>query len=123
MKSGHAKSALLGRRLLATVMGCWLLLLSGMISNAAALEPASPVGAATIKVFLAGCQRDQGGCALAIGSVLLDRMNFTGPSAFCLRTTNYVGPLTGWLTNNPATAPMSPDEGIFLALKAVYPCT
>ncbi|MDB5740053.1 MAG: hypothetical protein JWP16_1093 [Alphaproteobacteria bacterium] len=123
MKSGRANVVLPGRRLLATVLGSGLLLLSGFMADATALEPASPVGAATVKVFLAGCRRDQGGCALAIGSVLLDRTNFTGPSAFCLRTTDYVGPLTRWLTDNPATAQMSPNEGIFLALKTVYPCT
>jgi hypothetical protein len=98
----------------------WILLL---LSTGAvyAVDPPSPAGVATVNDFLATCHLNQNSCSTAVGTALLINMG-TGPGAICLQSPDYAARVPAWLAAHPQTSLMTADDGIYMALKALYPC-
>jgi hypothetical protein len=88
------------------------------------IGPVTPIGAATVAVFLNGCTRDANGCQLAVGSALLDKIDVVnGPAQICTPTGSDIGqPVANWLRQHPETHSLATEDAIFAALKALYPC-
>jgi len=95
-----------------------------LLSPAAAADytvPPSPFGAATVNDFLTACAVSQNSCSAAVGTALLVNMG-TSPGVICLQSPEYALPIPVWLAAHPETAGMTAQDGIYVALKAVYPC-
>ena len=101
-------------------LGGMLLLLSPM-AVAHAADPPSPFGAATVDDFLVACRINQGSCSAAVGTALLSNMG-TSPGAICLQSPDYAQRIPVWLAAHPETFQMTAGDGIYVALKALYPC-
>jgi hypothetical protein len=77
----------------------------------------------TVNEFLTDCRTDQSGCMAEIGNALLKNMNQQDVFTICLNDVNYGAPVPNWLTRHPETHMMPTENGIFLALQKLYPCT
>jgi hypothetical protein len=77
---------------------------------------------ATVKDFLAACKTDQGGCLDEVGNALMDKIVLDGTDSICMDSVAYGKPVPGWLASHPQTASLPTEEGIYRALKALYPC-
>jgi hypothetical protein len=102
-----------------------------LLSRAYAATPAPPAqpapvilasSAATVGDFLAVCRSDQAGCSDEVGTALLDEMKYDGTSTLCLPSPDYAQPVIAWLNVHPEDRGLHTEDGIFLALKAVYAC-
>jgi hypothetical protein len=82
--------------------------------------PVSVFSAPTVSGFLAACKADQGGCIDEVGSALMDKFQFRGD--ICLPSINYADAVPGWLDSHNQTHAMATEDGIYLALKSLYPC-
>ena len=85
-------------------------------------SPTSVYGAATINGFLAACRTDQGGCMDEVGTALMDKMDYSGTSQVCISSADYGKAVPGWLSTHPQTSNMPTEDGIYLAIKTLYPC-
>jgi hypothetical protein len=88
----------------------------------AAAPPISVYGAPTIEDFLIACKSDQGGCIDEIGNALMSKMMYDGSSNVCIIFPSYGEPVPGWLSSHPETSKLAPEDGIFTAIQALYPC-
>jgi hypothetical protein len=84
--------------------------------------PSSVYGAATISDFLNACKSDHGGCVDEIGNALMSKMTYSGSANVCINSPSYGEPIPGWLTSHPETWKLAPEDGIFTAIQALYPC-
>jgi hypothetical protein len=82
--------------------------------------PVSVFSAPTVSEYLAACKTDQGGCIDEVGSALMDKFQFRGD--ICLPSVNYADAVPGWLDSHNQTYAMASEDGIYLALKSLYPC-
>ena len=89
------------------------------LSNA---ETTNVYSAPTVKDFLAACKTDQDGCVDEVGNALLDKMRFDGSSDICFDSLTYGRAVPGWLGAHPNVSGMNTEDGIYTALKALYPC-
>ena len=85
-------------------------------------KPMDVYATATVKDFLAACKSDQSSCIDEVGSALMDKMVLDGNSSICIETLNYGAAVPGWLIAHPQTASMPTEDGIYTALRALYPC-
>jgi hypothetical protein len=93
----------------------------------AAPAPSAPLansvyGAPTVGDFLIACRMDQGGCVDEVGTALMNKMDYSGVSKVCIASPNYGNAVPGWLSAHPATSNMATEDGIYLAIKTLYPC-
>jgi len=82
--------------------------------------PVSVFSAPTVSGFLAACKADQGGCIDEVGSALMDKFQFQGD--ICLPSVDYANGVPAWLASHDQTHGMATEDGIYLALKSLYPC-
>jgi len=82
--------------------------------------PVSVFSAPTVGEFLAACKADQGGCIDEVGSALMDKFQFQGD--ICLPSVSYADAVPGWLDSHAQTHALATEDGIYLALKSLYPC-
>ena len=85
-------------------------------------KPMDVYATATVKDFLAACKSDQSSCIDEVGSALMDKMVLDGKNSICIETVNYGAAVPGWLIAHPQTASMPTEDGIYTALRALYPC-
>ncbi len=83
-------------------------------------ESASVFSAPTIGEFLAACKNNQGGCIDEVGTAFMDKFQFQGD--ICLPSVNYADAVPGWLESHAQTHAMATEDGIYLAVKSLYPC-
>ena len=57
-----------------------------------------------------------------VGTALLDKMAPDGIADICLPSTDYTAAVPVWLNSHPETHNMPTEDGIYLTLKALYPC-
>ena len=96
---------------------------TGAVSTAPMpMAPVAVYSAADVGAFLAACRGDQGGCMDEIGTALMAKMNYAGESNICLPSTDYGAPVPKWLAAHPETSKMPMEDGIYLALRSIYPC-
>jgi hypothetical protein len=86
------------------------------------LSPSSPYVATTAGQFATSCKNDAGGCADIVGSVLMDKIQYSPTSGICLPGTNYANEIVPWLLAHPETATMPTADGIYLALATIFKC-
>ena len=95
-------------------------------SNTALPVPVSGVptvySSTTVSDFVNACKNSQEGCNDVIGEALMDKMQFDGKSHICLASVSYGDPVPKWLMAHPSTLTMATEDGIYEALKALYPC-
>jgi hypothetical protein len=82
--------------------------------------PVSVFSAPTVGEFLAACKGDQGGCIDEVGSALMDKFQYQGD--ICLPSVRYADAVPGWLDSHAQTHALATEDGIYLALKSLYPC-
>jgi hypothetical protein len=82
--------------------------------------PLSPYSAATVNDFLVACRADPADCTNEVGSAEMDKFQFDG--SLCLPSIDYAKPVPGWLETHTETHAMRTEDGIYLALKTLYPC-
>ena len=82
--------------------------------------PVSVFSAPTVGAFLVACKADQGGCIDEVGSAFMDKFQYRGD--LCLPSVNYADAVPGWLDSHAQTHDMATEDGIYLALKSLYPC-
>jgi len=82
--------------------------------------PVSVFSAPTVGEFLGACKADQGGCIDEVGSALMDKFQFRGD--ICLPSVSYAAAVPGWLDSHAQTRTLATEDGIYLALKSLYPC-
>lgn len=87
---------------------------------AADQAPVSVFSAPTVGEFLVACKADQGGCIDEVGSALMDKFQFQGD--ICLPSVDYANAVPVWLGSHDQTHSMATEDGIYLALKTLYPC-
>jgi hypothetical protein len=80
----------------------------------------SVFSAPTVNDFLVACRTDQGGCVDEVGSALMDKFQYQGD--ICLPAVDYASAVPGWLASHNETHAMPTEDGIYIALKALYPC-
>ena len=80
----------------------------------------SVFSAPTVNDFLIACRTDQGGCVDEVGSALMDKFQYQGD--ICLPGVDYASAVPGWLSSHDQTHAMRTEDGIYLALKSLYPC-
>jgi hypothetical protein len=102
------------------ILDCWLLLLS-IATAAYSAEPPSPLGAVTVNDFLAACRFDASSCSDRIGGALLNKFA-VDTGEVCLLSADYAKAVPIWLSAHPETFGMATNDGIYGALKALYPC-
>ena len=81
-----------------------------------------PYAARTAGEFAQLCSRGEASCADVIGETLMDKISFSPTSGLCLPSVDYTQNVAAWLRAHPETAKMATEDGIYLALKALYPC-
>ena len=90
--------------------------------SSSALGGPTVFSASTVRDFLAACRADQSGCKDAVGGALMDKMTFDGRADICLQSVDYGAAVPQWLSAHPQMATMAAEDGIYAALKALYPC-
>jgi hypothetical protein len=85
-------------------------------------EPLSANSSANIGQFLAICRNDQGSCADEVGGALIAKMTFDGTADICLPGPSYAGLVIDYLKAHPETHNASTEDGIYAAIRKVYPC-
>ncbi len=83
---------------------------------------ATVYSAPTVSDFLGACQRDRAGCMDAVGNVMMQKIHFDGSDGICLTSMNYGTQVPQWLIAHPGLAQAATADGVFAALKALYPC-
>ena len=73
-----------------------------------------------MREFLAACKTDSADCINEVGSAEMDKFEYNG--TLCLPSVDYAQPVPQWLTAHPDTLAMPTEDGIYLALKTLYPC-
>ena len=81
-----------------------------------------PYAARTAGELAKACIGEQAGCADIVGKSLMDKVGFGAPSDLCLPGPNYAHGVAAWLNAHPDAAGMEKEDGIFVALKALYSC-
>jgi hypothetical protein len=82
-----------------------------------------PFSAVTVSDYLAACTIHQNTCISEVGTALLNKIEFDAPSQICLPSVDYAAAVPKWLSNHPETSEMPTEDGIYLALKTLYPCS
>jgi hypothetical protein len=85
-------------------------------------QPMNIYASATVKDFVAACKIDKSSCINEVGSALMDKMVLDGNSSICIDQVNYGAAVPDWLAAHPQTAAMKTGDGIYAALRALYPC-
>jgi hypothetical protein len=108
-------------KLVIFVCSCWLLVGS---QNAHSALPLSvrPFSAATVNDFLLACKIHPNTCIDEVGSALLHKINFNSEPEICPTSVDYAAAVPRWLSAHPETSQMQTEDGIYLALKTLYPC-
>jgi len=82
--------------------------------------PLSPYSAPTVNEFLTACRTDPADCVNEVGSAEMAKFQFDG--SLCLPSVDYAKPVPDWLQAHAETHAMPTEDGIYLALKSLYPC-
>jgi hypothetical protein len=81
-----------------------------------------PFSAVTVKDYLASCKIHSDTCALEVGNALMDKIDFRGASQVCLNSGYDAHAILDWLISHPETHRMPTEDGIYLAMRSLYPC-
>ena len=102
--------------------GCSLILL--LVTQSAYTAPFSfrPFSAVTVNDYLAACTIHQNTCISEVGTALLDKIHYEAAPEICLSSVDYAAAVPKWLGDHPETFKMPTEDGIYLALKTLYPC-
>ncbi len=99
--------------LLSAVSPCWS-------QSSPSPLPYSAFSAPTVNDFLVACRTDQSACINEVGSAIMNKFEFGG--VICLPSEDYGKPVPAWLTAHAETHGMPTEDGIYLAVKSLYPC-
>ena len=89
---------------------------------AANTQQDAPFEAATVQAFLTACERDSSQCDYEIRETLLDKLPAQGAVSVCLNGAHYQKPVIAWLKAHPESQPMATEDGIYAAIRSLYPC-
>jgi len=99
-----------------------LLLLVAQNAYSASPSDVRPFSAVTVGDYLAACKIHPNTCISEVGTALMNKTNFAGAPTICLQSVDYAVPVPKWLSSHPDTRQMPTEDGIYLALKSLYPC-
>jgi hypothetical protein len=91
------------------------------ISTTAPVSPL-PTSAATVSDYLIACEVHQDTCSLKVGNALVDKIDLQGTAQLCLDSGYDVNAILKWLSSHPDTHQMPTEDGIYVAMKSLYPC-
>jgi hypothetical protein len=91
------------------------------ISAAAPVSPL-PTSAATVSDYLIACEIHHDTCSLKVGNALVDKIDLQGTAQLCLDSGYDVNAILKWLSSHPDTHQMPTEDGIYVAMKSLYPC-
>jgi hypothetical protein len=102
--------------------GCSLILL--LMTQSAYTAPYSfrPFSAVTVNDYLAACTIHQNTCISEVGTALLNKIDYEAPPKICISSVDYVAAVPKCLDDHPETSKMPTEDGIYFALKTLYPC-
>ena len=86
------------------------------------LTSPEPFSAVTVKDYLATCIIHNDTCALEVGNALIDKIDLRGASQVCLNSGYDAHEILDWLISHPETHGMPTEDGIYLAMRSLYPC-
>ena len=81
-----------------------------------------PFAAATVSEFLDSCDRDTSQCEFKLRLTLLDKLDARDATSVCIKDAHTRAPVIAWLKAHPQTHAWDPEDGIYAAYKALYPC-
>ena len=101
-----------------------MLLLTLETTSAGSASPSSlrPYSAAVVEDYIAACKFHPDGCAFEIGEALMNKIELRGPAKVCLVSGYEEHVILDWLVSHPDTHQMPTQDGIYLAMKSIYPC-
>jgi hypothetical protein len=99
-----------------------LMVLASRGANAQPLSLVTPFTAATVKDYVAICKTDSDLCSLEVAIAVTNKVDLGMSSEICAKSKNDDGAVLNWLIAHPETFQMKREDGIYLALKSIYPC-
>lgn len=88
----------------------------------AQVQQEAPFEAATVREFLAACDRDTSQCSFKLRMALLDNLTSRGATSICIKDAHTQAPVIAWLNAHPEIQNMATEDGIYAAYKSLYPC-
>jgi len=98
------------------------MMLVAPIANAATPVALQPLSALTVSDYLVACEVHQDTCSLKVGNALIDKIDMRGTAQLCLDSGYDVSTILKWLSSHPDTHQLPTEDGIYVALKSLYPC-
>ena len=87
-----------------------------------AVQQDAPFEAATVREFLASCDRDASQCTFKLRMTLLNKLATRDATSVCVKDVHTQEPVIAWLKAHPETHAMATEDGIYAAYKSLYPC-
>jgi hypothetical protein len=81
-----------------------------------------PYSAVTVKEYLATCKIHIDSCSLEVGNALMNKIDFRDTAQVCLNSGYDAHAILDWLVSHPETHQMPTEDGIYLAMRSLYPC-
>lgn len=105
-----------------TLLFLSLVILSGPAVAQSVSEQGAPFEAPSVREFLAACGHDMSQCDFEIRTALLDKLHEPGAISICLKGAHYQAPVIAWLEDHSESWSMATEDGIYAAVKNLYPC-
>ena len=84
--------------------------------------PSAPFEAGSVREFLSSCGHDMSQCDFEIRTALLDKLHEPDATSVCLKGAHYQAPVIAWLEDHTESWSMPTEDGIYTAVKNLYPC-
>ena len=81
-----------------------------------------PLSATTVSDYLGACEIHRDTCSLKVGNALMDKIDLHGTAQLCLDSGYDVSAILKWLSSHPDTHQLPTEDGIYVAMKSLYPC-
>jgi hypothetical protein len=81
-----------------------------------------PFSTTVVKDYIASCKIHPVGCSLEMGNALINKIELHGPAQVCLVSGYDEHVIFDWLVSHPDAQQMPTQDGIYLAMKSLYPC-
>ena len=92
------------------------------VATSAYCQSPRPFSAAIVRDYIAACRIHPQGCSLEIGEALINKIELRGPAQVCLSSGYDEHVILAWLISHPDINQMPTQDGIYLAIKSLYPC-
>jgi hypothetical protein len=82
----------------------------------------NPSEAATVRDFLASCDRNVSQCEHTMRMAVLNKLLTKDAKSICITDVHPQKPVMAWLTAHPETHAMATEDGLYTAYESLYPC-